>query len=233
MTTPPTLGRRVLAELVGTALLTATVVGSGVAASRLSPDDVGIQLLQNSIATSAVLVALIVALQPVSASFNPVVTAVEIVLSRLSPRTAAALVGGQVVGAGVGCVLANLMFDLDAVTFSTRDRVSSATLLAEVVATAGLVLLVFATLRSGRIESVALVVGGYIAAAYWFTSSTSFANPAVTLGRMLTDTFAGISPASVAPFVLAQVVGGLVGLGVVRALYPTVPIAVPTEEHTS
>lgn len=221
------LVRRVAAELVGTAFLLAAVVGSGIAAQRLSPDDVGLQLLQNSIATGAVLVALILALQPVSAAFNPVVTLVELALRLLSPGAAVALVAAQVVGAVVGVVVANAMFEIDPVVLSTRDRVSSGTLVAEVVATLGLVLVVFGAVRSTRTEVVAFAVGGYIAAAYWFTSSTSFANPAVTLARTLSDTFAGIAPASVPPYVAMQLVGGLLGLLLVLLLYPTRSLPAP------
>jgi glycerol uptake facilitator-like aquaporin len=208
-----------VAELVGTAFLVATVVGSGIAAQRLSPD-VGLQLLENSIATGAVLVALILALQPVSASFNPVVTLVERALGLVSTATAAVLVAAQVAGGLVGAVVANLMFDLDAVSVSTQDRGGSGQLLGEVVATLGLVLVVFGSLRSARVETVAFAVGGYIAAAYWFTSSTSFANPAVTLARTLSDTFAGIAPASVPLFVLMQLVGGVLGLALLAVLHP-------------
>lgn len=220
------LVRRTTAEAVGTAFLVMAVVGSGVAAQRLSPDDVGLQLLQNSLVTGAALVALVLALQPVSASFNPVVTLVERLTGRVTSRDAALLVGAQVVGGAVGCVLANLMFDLSAVDVSARERATGATVLAEVVATAGLVVVVLGSLRSGRSSTVAFAVGGYITAAYWFTSSTSFANPAVTLARTLTDTFAGIAPASVPAFVVAQVVGGLVGLGLVLLVHP-VPDPVP------
>jgi glycerol uptake facilitator-like aquaporin len=213
------LARRAGAELVGTAFLVTAVIGSGIAAQRLSPDDVGLQLLENSLATGAVLVALILALQPVSASFNPVVTLVERVLGLISTREAGALVAAQFVGGVIGAVVANLMFDLDAVNLSGHDRSGGGLWLGEVVATVGLVLLVFGSLRAGRAESVALVVGGYIAAAYWFTSSTSFANPAVTTARMFSDTFAGIAPASVPMFVLMQVVGGALALVLVRFLY--------------
>ena len=215
-----TVVRRGVAELVGTAFLVAAVVGSGIAAQRLSPDDVGLQLLENSIATGAVLVALILALQPVSASFNPVVTLVERALGLVSTATAAVLVAAQVVGGLVGVVVANLMFDLDAVSVSTHERGGSGQLLGEVVATLGLVLVVFGSLRSARVETVAFAVGGYIAAAYWFTSSTSFANPAVTLARTLSDTFAGIAPASVPLFVLMQLVGGALGLALLAVLHP-------------
>lgn len=214
------LGRRVTAEAVGTAFLVMAVVGSGIAAQRLSPGDAGLQLLVNSLVTGAALVALILALQPVSASFNPVVTAIERVLGLVTTREAVLLVAAQVFGGVVGCVLANLMFELDAVSLSDHDRLSSGTLLAEVVATAGLVVVVFGSIRAGRLETVAYAVGGYITAAYWFTSSTSFANPAVTLARTLSDTFAGIAPASAPAFVLMQVVGGAVGLGLVVLLHP-------------
>ena len=217
------LTRRAVAELVGTAFLVMAVVGSGIAAQRLSPHDTGLQLLENSLATGAVLVALILALQPVSASFNPVVTLVERALGLIGSREAGALVGAQFVGGAIGAALANLMFDLDVVSWSGHERSGGGIWLGEVVATVGLVLLVFGSLRGGRPESVALVVGGYIAAAYWFTSSTSFANPAVTVARMLSDTFAGIAPASVPMFVLMQLVGGVLALGLVRFLF-TAPV---------
>ena len=219
------LARKALAELVGTAFLASAVVGSGIAAARLSPDDVGLQLLENSLATGAVLVALILALQPVSASFNPMVTLVERALGQISTRAAAALAAAQFAGGVLGAVLANLMFDLDAVALSTQERSGAGLWLGEVVATIGLVLVVFGTLRTGRTETIAFAVGGYIAAAYWFTSSTSFANPAVTVARMLSDTFAGIAPASAPMFVLMQLVGGAAALGLVHLLFP-----VPTEE---
>ncbi|MCW2775697.1 MAG: channel transporter [Nocardioides sp.] len=215
-----TLVRKATAELVGTAFLVAAVIGSGIAASRLSPDDTGLQLLENSVATGAVLVALILAFQPVSASFNPVVTLVERALGLVSTTTAATLVGAQVVGGLVGAVVANLMFDLDAVSVSTHERGGSGQLIGEVVATFGLVLVVFGSLRSARIETVAFAVGGYIAAAYWFTSSTSFANPAVTLARTLSDTFAGIDPSSVPLFVLMQLAGGAAGAALIWLLHP-------------
>jgi glycerol uptake facilitator-like aquaporin len=214
------LTRRVTAEAIGTAFLVMAVVGSGIAAQRLSPADLGLQLLVNSLVTGAALTALVLALQPVSASFNPVVTAVERALGLLSTREAALSVAAQVLGGIAGCVLANLMFELDAVSVSSHHRVTAGTLLGEVVATAGLVLIVFGSLRAGRLENVAFAVGGYIAAAYWFTSSTSFANPAVTLARTLTDSFAGIAPASAPVFVLMQLVGGAVGLALVTLLHP-------------
>lgn len=220
------LHRRVGAELVGTAFLVMAVVGSGVAASRLSPDDDGLQLLENSLITGAALVALILALQPVSAAFNPVVTLVERSLGLISTREALTLSAAQFVGGVLGTVLANLMFDLPALALSTHDRGSAGHWLAEVVATLGLVLVIFGTVRTGRGESVAFAVGGYITAAYWFTSSTSFANPAVTVARMFSDTFAGIAPASAPMFVLMQVLGGALAVVLVRMLFPT-----PTREE--
>ncbi|HET6167373.1 MAG TPA: aquaporin [Marmoricola sp.] len=215
-----TLGRRATAELIGTAFLVAAVIGSGIAAARLSPADVGLQLFENSIVTGAALVALILALQPVSAAFNPVVTLIEAGLGLVRREDAVVLVGAQLVGGVLGAVAANLMFDLDAVSISGHDRSGGGLWLGEVVATFGLVLVVFGSVRSGRTETVAFAVGGYIAAAYWFTSSTSFANPAVTLARMFSDTFAGIEPASVPLFVVAQLVGGGIAYAAVRYLYP-------------
>lgn len=220
------LWRRLLAEAVGTALLVAVVVGSGIAASELSPDDVGLQLLENSLVTAFGLTVLILAFGPVSgAHFNPVVSAVDWWLGRrngngLSAPDLAAYVGAQTVGAIGGAILANLMFDLSAVDFSGHDRDAGHLLLGEVVATAGLVYLIFALARSGQGKLAAPAVGAYIGAAYWFTSSTSFANPAVTIGRAFTDTFAGIAPASVPGFIGAQLIGAVLGLGLLIALYP-------------
>lgn len=224
-----TLGRRLGAELVGTAFLVTAVVGSGIAASRLSPNDVGLQLLENSLITGAALVALILTLQPVSAAFNPVVSAVEAALGLIRWSEAGLLAIAQVAGGILGAVVANLMFDLDAVTWSTHERSGGGLWLGEVVATLGLVVVIFGAVRSGRTETIAYSVGGYITAAYWFTSSTSFANPAVTLARMFTDTFAGIAPSSVAMFVLMQILGGALALALVRLLYPH-PTHLPDSE---
>ncbi|WP_138444229.1 aquaporin [Sinomonas susongensis] len=223
------LARRAAAELAGTAFLVIAVVGSGIMASRLSPNDVGLALLENSVATGAALVALIVALQPVSASFNPVVTLVEKALGLLDWRTAGALIVAQFLGGVLGTVVANLMFGLDAVALSAHARSGGGLWLGEVVATVGLLLVVFGTVRSGRADRVAFAVGAYIAAAYWFTSSTSFANPAVTVARTLTDTFAGIAPASAPGFVLAQLVGGVLGFLLVRFLYTSLPVPAASE----
>jgi glycerol uptake facilitator-like aquaporin len=213
------LVRRAAAELVGTGILVATVVGSGIAAAALSPGDVGLQLLENSLATGAVLVALILALQPVSAAFNPVVTLIERAFGALTNRETVVLVVAQFAGGAMGCIAANLMFALPVVSISQHERSTSGLWLAEVIATAGLALVVFGTVRSGRSESVAYAVGAYITAAYWFTASTSFANPAVTSARMLSDTFAGIHPGSVPMFIAMQAVGGVFGYLLVRVMY--------------
>ena len=214
------LARKALAEGLGTMLLVATVVGSGIAAQRLSPGDVGLQLLENALITGAVLVALILALGPVSAAFNPLVTLAERVFGAVGTRDAVVFIAAQVVGGVAGAVVANLMFDLAAVQLSTRDRSGGGLWLGEVVATFALLLVVFGVVRGGRAPHVAYAVGGVITAMYWATSSTSFANPAVTLARTLSDTFAGIAPASVAGFVLAQLVGAALAVGAVRLLYP-------------
>ena len=213
--------RRAAAEFVGTAFLVAAVIGSGIAASRLSPDDAGLQLLENSLVTGAALVALILALQPVSAAFNPVITLIERALGALSTAEAAALIAAQVLGAVAGAVIANLIFALPAVSIATHERTGTGLWLGEVVATLGLVVVIFGVVRSGRDQLVAFAVGGYITAAYWFTSSTSFANPAVTVARTLSDTFAGIAPASVPGFLAMQLIGGAGAYALVRLLYPS------------
>jgi len=214
------LVRRLLAEYVGTALLVAAVVGSGIMATRLSPDDIGLQLLQNSIATGAVLLALILVLQPVSAAFNPVVTLADVATGGTGWREAGPLALSQVAGGISGAILANLMFELEAVSISGTERSGVHLWLGEVVATAGLVLMIFGLLRSGRDQHIPYAVAAWIAAAYWFTSSTSFANPAVTLGRIFSDTFAGIAPGDVAMFLTMQVLGGVIGLVLAVALFP-------------
>ena len=223
---PAPLSRRVLAESLGTALLVTVVVGSGIAAAALSPDDVGLQLLENSTATMLGLAVLILIFGPVSgAHFNPLVSAADWLLGRragagLSGREVVAYAGAQVVGGIIGAVLANVMFDLPAGQISTKDRVSLGHGVGEVVATAGLILLIFALARTGRATLSAVAVGAYIGSAYWFTSSTSFANPAVTVGRVFSDTFAGIAPASLPLFLTAQIVGAGIGLGLVHLLFP-------------
>jgi glycerol uptake facilitator-like aquaporin len=190
---PAALGRRALAELLGTALLVMAIIGSGIAATRLSPGQTGLQLLENSLVTGAALAALILALQPVSAAFNPIITLVERVLGGIGTRDSVVVIAAQLVGGLLGAVLANLMFGLPAVSVATQNRGGPGVWLAEVIATAGLVLIIFGAARGGRTDRVAYAVGAYIAAAYWFTSSTSFANPAVTVARMFSDSFAGIA----------------------------------------
>lgn len=217
------LVRQALAEFLGSAGLVTVVVGSGIAAQRLSPDDVGLQLLENALATGAGLVALILAFGPVSGGhFNPVVTLADRFSGGVGNRQVAAYLPAQLAGGVLGAVLANLMFDLPAVTISTTERSSGGLWLSEALATAGLVVLVFALVRAGRAAMAPVAVGAYITAAYWWSSSTSFANPMIDLARTLSDTFAGIAPSSVPMFVVAQLVGGAVGVVVVRLLYPDV-----------
>ncbi|MBU20983.1 aquaporin [Microbacterium sp.] len=215
------LWRRAAAELLGAGLLVTVVVGSGIAASRLSPGDVGLQLLDNSIATALGLTVLILIFQPVSgAHLNPVVTLADRALgARHGGGEIAVYAGAQIVGGIGGALLANLMFAVPA-ALSVTDRAAPGQVLGEVVATAGLILTIFALARTGRAALVAPAVGAYIGAAYWFTSSTSFANPAVTIGRIFTDTFAGIAPTSALWFLAAQVVGAVVGVGLVFLLFP-------------
>ena len=215
------MARRALAELLGTALLVMAIIGSGIAATRLSPGQTGLQLLENSLVTGAALVALILALQPVSAAFNPIITLAERVLGVLGTREGLVLIAVQLVGGLLGAVLANLMFGLPPIGVATQNRGGAGVWLAEVIATAGLVFIIFGAARSGRTDRIAYAVGAYIAAAYWFTSSTSFANPAVTIARMFSDSFAGIAPGSVPPFLIAQLLGGAVGYAIVRYLYPS------------
>ena len=224
MSSTPPLGRRVLAEFVGTAALAAVVIGSGIAAQKLSPGDVGLQLLENSLATALGLAVIIVVLAPVSgAALNPVVTLVAQPLgARDSVRTVLGYVVAQIAGALGGAVLANAMFGL-APAVSTTARVTVGTALAEVVATAGLVMVIFGLIRSGRASAIPAAVGAYIGAAYWWTSSTSFANPAITIGRIITESFAGIEPLSAIVFLAAQLIGATIGGVLVVALFPRNP----------
>ena len=222
------LARRAFAELLGTALLTIAVVGSGIAAQRLSPGDVGLQLLENAAATAAALAAIILAVGPVSgAHLNPVVTLADRAFGGVSSLEAGVYVASQVAGALAGAIVANLMFDLPAVELSSTARSSGGLWLGEIVATCGLLLVVFAVARSGRSSVAPFAIGAYIGAAYFFTSSTSFANPAVTVARALTDTFAGIAWRSVPAFVVAQLAGAALAVVVVRLLYPDVARMVP------
>jgi arsenate reductase len=217
------LPRRLLAELLGSAFLAATVIGSGIAAAQLSPGDVGLQLFENAAATAAGLATFILIFGPVSgAHFNPVVSLVDASFGGLPWRHALAYIPAQVAGCIVGAVAANTMFDLAAISISTTHRSSPAHLLAETIATLGLLLVIFSLARTRRGSLAPAAVGAYIGAAYFFTSSTSFANPAISVGRMFSDTFAGIAPASVPSFVVFQLLGGAVAIAVIRTLYPDI-----------
>jgi arsenate reductase len=217
------LWRRLLAEYLGSLLLAAIVIGSGIAAQALSPGNVGLQLFENAAATAAGLYAIILMFGPVSgAHFNPVVSFVDAGFGGISWRHASAYLPAQVAGCVSGAVLANLMYAKPAVSISTHLRASPAHFLSEVVATTGLILVIFALARTGRSHIAPAAVGAYIGAAYYFTSSTSFANPAIAVGRMFSDSFAGIAPASVPAFVVAEIIGGALAYVLVRALYPGV-----------
>jgi glycerol uptake facilitator-like aquaporin len=215
------LARQAVAEFLGSAGLVAVVIGSGIAAQRLSPDDVGLQLLENALVTGAGLAALILAFGPVSGGhFNPVVTLADRALGGVTTRQVLAYLPAQLAGGAVGAVLANLMFSLPAVSISGTERSSGGLWLSEALATFGLVLLVFALVRSGRTAVAPFAVGAYITAAYFWSSSTSFANPMIDLARTLSDTFAGIAPGSVPMFVLMQALGGAAAVAVVALLHP-------------
>ncbi|MBW3557246.1 MAG: aquaporin family protein [Actinobacteria bacterium] len=224
----PARPARLLAEFLGTALLVAVVVGSGIAAQRLSPGDVGLQLLENAFATAAGLAALILALGPVSgAHFNPVVTVATRVLGGMTTSDAARYVVAQIGGGAIGAGLGNLMFSEPVMELSTKARSGGGLWLAEAVATFGLLLVIFGVVRSGRTSAAPFAVGAYIGAAYFFTASTSFANPAVTLARTLTDTFTGIEPSSAPAFVAFQLLGAGVAVAAIRLLYPSIAAAAP------
>ncbi len=217
--------RALTGEFLGSALLAAVVIGSGIAAQTLSPSDTGLALFENAFATALGLAVLILVFQTVSgAHFNPVVSIVDAVLHRKGWAITSAYIPAQILGCIAGAILANLMFAAPAIAWSTTDRASWPHLLAEAVATAGLILVIFALVRTGRSHLAAPAVGAYIGAAYFFTSSTSFANPAITIGRAFTDTFAGIAPSSVLPFIGAQLVGGAIGWALVRAFFPAASV---------
>ena len=228
------LARKAVAEGLGTGLLVAAVVGSGIAAQRLSPSNVGLQLLENSTATAGALIALILAFGSVSgAHFNPVVSLADRWFGGLSNRELSVYVCAQVIGGCLGAMVANVMFDIPAIDISTRARAGGNLWLSEVVATLGLLLVIFGVVRAGRAALAPFAVAGYIAAAYWFTSSTSFANPAVTIARTLSNTFAGIKPSSAPAFIVAQLIGGALAIVVAWFLYPDLPadaVVVPHEE---
>jgi glycerol uptake facilitator-like aquaporin len=217
------LPRRLLAELLGSAFLAAVVIGSGIAAQHLSPGDVGLRLFENAAATAAGLFAIIVMFGPVSGGhFNPVVSLVDAHFGGIGWRDAVAYISAQIGGCILGAIAANAMFALAAVSISTKHRASPAHLFAEVIATLGLMLVIFPLARTRRTSAIPAAVGAYIGAAYFFTSSTSFANPAIAVGRMFSDTFAGIAPASVPWFIIAELTGGAVAIVIIRTLYPDV-----------
>ena len=217
------LHRQLLAEFLGSAGLVTVVIGSGIAAQRLSPNDVGLELLENALITGAGLVALILAFGPVSGGhFNPVVTLADRAFGGVSNRQVATYLPVQIAGGVLGAVLANLMFGLDAVNISTHHRSSGGLWLSEALATFGLVALIFGLVRAGKAAMAPFAVGAYITAAYWWSSSTSFANPMIDVARMLSNTFAGIAPASVPMFIVMQLIGGVVAVAVVAVLYPDV-----------
>jgi len=215
------LSRRLAAEALGTGLLIVAVIGSGIMASRLSPSDLGLQLLENAAATAGALIGLILMFGAVSgAHFNPVVTLVDRMLGTASNRDTGLYVVAQVIGACLGAMVANVMFELPAVNLSTKDRSSPALWLSEVVATVTLLLVIQGCVRTGRARFVPFAVGAWIGGAYWFTSSTSFANPAVTVARTLSDSFAGIAPSSAPMFIVMQVIGAVIAFGLIRFFYP-------------
>ena len=217
------LWRRLTAEFAGSAFLAALVIGSGIAAASLSPGNTGLELLENAAATAAGLFAIILMFGPVSGGhFNPVVSFADAAFGGLRWRDAAAYLPAQVAGCIAGAVAANVMFGLATVSISARARASWPHFFSEIVATIGLIVVIFALARSGRASATPAAVGAYIGAAYFFTSSASFANPAITIGRMFSDTFAGIAPASAPAYIAAQIAGGVLAVGLIRALYPGV-----------
>ena len=226
-----TLSRRLVAEAVGTALLIVAVVGSGIMASRLSTD-IGLQLLENAAATAAALIGLILVFGAVSgAHFNPIVTLVDRLFGSISTRDTILYTIAQTIGGSAGAVIANVMFELDPINISTHARSSGALWLSEVVATIGLLLVIHGCVRTGRADAVPFAVGVWIGGAYWFTSSTSFANPAVTIARMLSNSFAGIKPSSAPMFIVMQLIGGLLAFGLIRFIYPKPTDGPITAEH--
>jgi arsenate reductase len=217
----PVLWRRAFAEFLGSAFLAAIVIGSGIAAQRLSPNDIGVELLENAAATAVGLVAIILTFGPVSgAHFNPVVSLADRAFGGLTTRDLAAYIPAQVAGCCFGAVLANRMFHLPFVELSTKTRTGGGLWLAEVVATMGLLLVIFAVVRSGRAGVAPFAVGAYIGGAYFWTASTSFANPAIVAGRTLSNTFAGIRPSSAPGFVVFELIGLALAVGIIKILYP-------------
>jgi glycerol uptake facilitator-like aquaporin len=220
------LARRLAAEAFGTGLLVVAVIGSGIMATRLSPDDVGLELLENAAATAAALIGLILMFGAVSgAHFNPVVTLVDRMFATITTAETALYIVAQIVGACLGAMLANVMFELPVVELSTKSRSSGALWISEVVATVGLLLVIHGCVRTGRANVMPFAVGIWIGGAYFFTSSTSFANPAVTIARTLSDSFAGIKPSSAPMFIVMQLVGAVIAYGLIRLFYPLQTVA--------
>ena len=220
------IGRQAFAEFLGSAGLVTVVIGSGIAAQRLSPNDIGMQLLENAVVTGAGLVALILAFGPVSGGhFNPLVTLADRVFGGVSGRQVSAYLPAQLVGGVVGAVLANVMFGLHPIVVSTHHRSGGGLWLSEALATFGLIVLIFGLVRAGRTAMAPIAVGAYITAAYWWSSSTSFANPMIDVARTLSNTFAGIAPASVPMFVVMQSLGALAAIATIFVLYPQVAAA--------
>ena len=218
-----TLTRRLTGETLGSAFLAAIVIGSGIMAQQLSPGDVGLELLENALVTGAGLYVLILVFSPVSgAHFNPVVSLVNAALGGMSWRDALLYAPAQVLGCVIGALGANVMFSRALVSISTHHRASGPHLFAEAVATLGLIVVIFALSRNGHHAHTPAAVGAYITAAYFFTSSTSFANPAIAVGRIFSNTFAGIAPASVPAFVIAELIGAAAAVGLVTYLFPTI-----------
>ena len=204
--------RKPIAEAVGTATLLLVVIGSGIMATNLSKD-VGVQLTINSAATGLILYILITLLGPISgAHFNPIVTAIQFFKKNITASLAVAYLVAQLIGAVIGVALANFIFNLPIIEISQKDRTGAELFVSEILATAGLIFIIFTAIAQKSEAKIPVLVGAYISAAYFFTSSTSFANPAVTVARTLSDTFAGIAPSSVAPFIAAQILGAVLGL---------------------
>ena len=215
------LWRRLVAEFLGSAFLAAIVIGSGIAAQQLSPGNIGLDLLENAVATGAGLFAIILMFASVSgAHFNPVVSLVDASFGGISWRDASFYIPTQIVGCITGAITANVMFSHAVISISTHHRATGPHLFSEVIASLGLLLVIFSLARTERSSITPVAVAAYITAAYFFCSSTSFANPAITVGRMFSNSFAGIDPSSVVPFIAAQLVAALVAVGVIRALFP-------------
>ena len=210
--------RKWLAEYIGTATLVCVVVGSGIMGTNLSKDS-GVALLINAFSTIFALALLILIIAPISgAHFNPAVSLVQVLRREMNAVEFLSFISAQIAGAISGAIIANVMFDLEAIQISTNERVSTGTLVGEVIATAGLITVIFVLVARSQDKLIPVAVAAWIGSAYFFTSSTSFANPAVTIGRVFSDTFAGINPASVLPFIIAQLIGAMLGVALVKVV---------------